>query len=85
MTVSVSGVRNDREVTFELGKPLPPDVRETWEALIRNDQRVGLQWWREVPSFTEPAGFVAAAIACLDRVEKVEGFEVPQPRPGVLY
>ena len=36
----------------------------------------------QLPSYTEPAGFVAGAFCVLDEVFMVEGFAVPQRRAG---
>jgi len=81
----VIGKRNGGDFTLTLGEKLPFDCEVAFRMAIDDGKKVGLQWWRAVPSFTEPEGFVAGCVWWLDEVEQVVGFEIPMPDPKAIH
>lgn len=86
MTVIVHGVFQNEQLELSPGddEKIPSEMRFWWEEWIDNQEPVGLPHWKRVPSFVEPAGFVAGCLALMPRAT-VDGFDVPQPDPDVDY
>jgi hypothetical protein len=83
--ILVLGKRNDVSYRLQMGQPLPDDLRISFDEAIADGFRVGYQWWRRVPSYDEAEGFVAGCIWWLDEVERIVGFDVPEPDPDVVH